>query len=249
MRILFLGYDKTKTRLIEFLESKGHDVSNTSEKITPTDVMGFDWVVSFGYCHIVSKEVIDTTNDRIINLHISYLPYNRGKHPLFWAFHDNTPVGVTIHKIDEGLDTGDIYVQKMVDINPFTETFKSGYDKVIHEMENLFMSYCDEILSSSLVPFKQVGNGTYHRAADLPLIKSWDTNISRFFEMNKRSDYEIIDDIERIRARNNVNWMDAVRLAFEIAPDRARTIFKDIKECDARINELLNELADNDEKN
>ena len=67
--------------------------------------------------------------------------------------------------------------------------------------------------------------------------------------MNNRTDSEIIDQIEKIRARNNVNWMDAVRLAFEIAPDRARTIFKDIKECDARINELLNELAGNDEKN
>ena len=64
--------------------------------------------------------------------------------------------------------------------------------------------------------------------------------------MNQRTDSEIISDIEQIRARNNVNWMDSVRLAFELNADRARTIFKDIKECDARINELLSELANNE---
>jgi methionyl-tRNA formyltransferase len=249
MKILFLGYDKSSTSLIEFLESIGHEVIQTSEKITSEDVVGFDWLISFGYRHIISKEVIVSINHRVINLHISYLPYNRGSHPLFWALHDKTPVGVTIHKVDEGLDTGDIYVQRLVDINPFIETFKSGYDKLMNEIEEMFMENCDGILSSNLIAFKQVGKGTYHKSSDLPLIKSWDTNISRFFEMNKRTDSEIIDEIEKIRSRNNVNWMDAVRLAFELDANRARSIFKDIKECDARINELLNELADNDEKN
>lgn len=249
MRILFLGYDDTVTSLIRFLRSKGHDVSHTQEKINTDYVCDFHWLISFGYRHIISKDVIDAMGGKIINLHISYLPYNRGSHPLFWAFHDNTPVGVTIHKVDEGLDTGDIYAQRLVEINPSVETFKSGYEKLINEIEHLFMETCDDILLSKLTPHKQIGKGTCHKSSDLPLIKSWDTNISRFFEMSKRTDSEIIDEIEKIRARNNVNWMDAVRLAFELAPDRARTIFKDIKECDARINELLNELADNDEKN
>jgi sialic acid synthase SpsE len=61
-------------------------------------------------------------------------------------------------------------------------------------------------------------------------------------EVNK--DEQIINQIEKIRARNNVNWMDAVRLAFELDENRARKIFKDIKECDFLINELLEELAD-----
>lgn len=249
MRILFLGYDESNTSLITFLKSKGYEVSHTSNKITPNDVVGFDWLISFGYRYMISEEVINATNDKIINLHISYLPYNRGSHPLFWALHDKTPIGVTIHKVDKGLDTGEIYVQKIVEINPSVETFKTAYEKMIQAIEHLFIENCENILLSKVVPQKQVGKGTYHRKSDLPLIKSWDTNISRFFEMNKRTDSEIIDEIEKIRARNNVNWMDAVRLAFELSPERARTIFKDIKECDARINELLNELADNDEKN
>jgi len=62
----------------------------------------------------------------------------------------------------------------------------------------------------------------------------------------KRTDEEIIDEIQEIRAKNNVNWMDAVRLCFKLAPERARVIFKDIKECDVRITELTEELAGND---
>ena len=108
------------------------------------------------------------------------------------------------------------------------------------------MSNINRILDRTIQPKKQIGRGTYNKSSDLPNIKSWDTNIKRYFEMNKRTDDEIINEIEQIRARNNVNWMDAVRLAFELDADRARTIFKDIKECDARINELLNELADNE---
>lgn len=65
---------------------------------------------------------------------------------------------------------------------------------------------------------------------------------------SERTDNDIINDIEKIRARNNVNWMDAVRLCFELAPEKARKIFKDIKDCDAKINELTEELANNEKK-
>ena len=63
-----------------------------------------------------------------------------------------------------------------------------------------------------------------------------------------RTDLEIIDEIEKIRAKNNTHWMDAVRLCFELAPERARELFRAIKDCDAKINELTKELADNEKK-
>jgi len=246
MKILFLGYNKSQTKLIGFLEEIGHEVIHTSDKISVEYVSQFDFVVSFGYRHIIKKDIIDICRGSLINLHISLLPYNRGSHPNFWAFHDGTPSGVTIHLIDEGLDTGDILLQKECQFDTTTETFSSTYSQLINEIEELFMSNINRILDKTIQPKKQIGSGTYHKSSDLPNIKSWDTNIKRYFEMNKRTDDEIINEIEQIRARNNVNWMDAVRLAFELDADRARTIFKDIKECDARINELLNELADNE---
>jgi hypothetical protein len=62
------------------------------------------------------------------------------------------------------------------------------------------------------------------------------------------TDQEIIDDIEKIRATNNVNWMDVVRMCFELAPQRARSLFSDIKECDRRIQQLSDKLANNGPK-
>jgi len=64
--------------------------------------------------------------------------------------------------------------------------------------------------------------------------------------MKKKTDQEIIDEIQQIRQANNTHWMDVVRLAFKLAPEEARQIFKDIKQCDKNINALLDELAQND---
>lgn len=61
----------------------------------------------------------------------------------------------------------------------------------------------------------------------------------------KKTDLQIIDEIEQIRATNNVNWMDVVRMCFELAPDRARALFSEIKECDRKIQQLSDDLANN----
>lgn len=56
-------------------------------------------------------------------------------------------------------------------------------------------------------------------------------------------DAELIDQIERIRARNNTHWMNLVRLAFELAPDRARHIMQEIERLDGEVRRLTQELA------
>ena len=64
--------------------------------------------------------------------------------------------------------------------------------------------------------------------------------------MNKKNKYlKIIDQIEKVRKKNNVNWMDILRLAFKHAPEEARTLMGRVNEYDGRISELLTELANN----
>jgi len=62
----------------------------------------------------------------------------------------------------------------------------------------------------------------------------------------RRTDDKIIDDIQNIRKQNNTHWMDVVRLAFRESPKEARNIFKKIKFCDYKVNELLKELSENE---
>jgi hypothetical protein len=61
----------------------------------------------------------------------------------------------------------------------------------------------------------------------------------------KRTDLEIIDEIEKIRTKNNVNWMDILRLAFKHAPSDARKLMAKVNEHDGGIAELLSELTEN----
>ena len=61
----------------------------------------------------------------------------------------------------------------------------------------------------------------------------------------KTQDYlKIIDEIERVRTRNNVNWMDILRVAFRHAPDEARVIMGKINSEDKEIANLLEKLGE-----
>ena len=51
----------------------------------------------------------------------------------------------------------------------------------------------------------------------------------------RRTDLEIIDEVENIRTKNNVNWMDILRLAFKHAPEDARELMGRVNEYDGRI--------------
>tara|TARA_B100002052_G_C15627272_1_gene482418 strand:+ start:156 stop:347 length:192 start_codon:yes stop_codon:yes gene_type:complete len=54
----------------------------------------------------------------------------------------------------------------------------------------------------------------------------------------------IISKIEKIRSKNNVNWMNILRLAFKLDPKSAAKIMKKINYDDKKISNLLNKLSD-----
>ena len=60
------------------------------------------------------------------------------------------------------------------------------------------------------------------------------------------TDLEIIDAIEKVRSKNNINWMNILRLAFKHSPDEARVIVGKINEDDGKISVLLKQLSQND---
>ena len=123
-KLLFLGYNKSKTTLINFLKKEKILVTHLSRQITLKDLKDIDLVISFGYKKILNKALLKKLKRPAINLHISYLPYNRGAHPNFWSFIDNTPKGVSIHEIDSGIDTGKIIFRQKIKINPYKKTFQ-----------------------------------------------------------------------------------------------------------------------------
>ena len=114
-KILFLGYGKQSTKLIDEIKfyKKNFYLKQISKKVNLTLLRKFDSIISFGYRHIINKEIIKKLKIPIVNLHTGYLPYNRGAHPNFWSFVENTTSGISIHKIDGGIDTGKIINHKI----------------------------------------------------------------------------------------------------------------------------------------
>ena len=63
---------------------------------------------------------------------------------------------------------------------------------------------------------------------------------------NKQIEYylKIIDEIEKVRTRNNMNWMDVLRLAFIHTPQEAKKLMKKIDHEDNRISALVKKLSE-----
>lgn len=159
MKILFLGYKENP--VIDFLKTKGEVICVLPRGEIPTN--DFDYLVAYGYERIIPHNVIEKYKGRSVNLHIAYLPYNRGRNPNYWSWKERTPNGVTIHEIADKLDGGDIYFQKRVFFGE-NETLNTSHTKLKQEMEKLFIENWENLFTTK--PHKQEGKGTYHSEAD-----------------------------------------------------------------------------------
>ncbi len=254
-KVLFLGYNKNQTKIINFIKKNRKDISlkQTSSKINLKSAIKFDLIISFGYRHIIPEEVIKRKKN-IINLHIGYLPYNRGAHPNFWSFVENTPAGITIHKVNKDIDKGDIIFQKQIDFNILKNrknlTFALTQKKLINEIENLFIKNVNVILNSKYKSYKQIGKGTIHFNKDLPpVLKSWKQNIykttlsyDKYKKNFIKNKLQIIDKIESARKSNNLNWMNIIRNSLEISPNKTLKILKKINVDDKKISYLFKKI-------
>ena len=103
----------------------------TIERITEKDIeellgMGCELLVSAGYYYRIPVD----KGLRMVNIHPSLLPYGRGAWPMPLAILDGLKTsGVTVHKTEEGFDTGDILLQRSFELSP-QETLESFMDKV-----------------------------------------------------------------------------------------------------------------------
>ena len=188
-KCIFLGYKKEKTNLIQFLKTKNYDVVHINREMTIKEATSAEIIISFGYRILIKKEIIKHLKRPALNLHMSYLPYNRGAHPNFWSFVDNTPKGITIHEIAESTGSGNILFQKKYNLNSKLKkysTFRKSYNFLFSELENLFIKNFDKINLNTYKSIKQKGPSSFHLKSSLPKsLVSWDMNIEEFKNINK----------------------------------------------------------------
>lgn len=185
--ILFLTNNNQYLNLFDWISGfHEHKCLLSSEKLSIDlfDEFKPDLIISYGYRYIIKPDIINLFKNKIINLHISLLPWNRGAHPNIWSFLEDTPKGVTIHFIDEGVDTGDILLRKEILFDENKETLSSSYNKLQFEIQKLFIENWVNIRENKIIPQKQQGKGSIHYIKDWEKISfliskdGWNTKIA-----------------------------------------------------------------------
>jgi phosphoribosylglycinamide formyltransferase-1 len=93
---------------------------------------GVELVVLAGYMHLLTKPFLRRFPERIVNVHPSLLPRFPGAHAIDDALTANVETtGVTVHLVDEGLDTGPVLRQEEVAVEP-----RHTLEERIHAVEH-----------------------------------------------------------------------------------------------------------------
>jgi phosphoribosylglycinamide formyltransferase-1 len=123
--------------------SKEQYEKNILEKLTQYNI---DFIALAGYMRLISTTLLNQYNGNIVNIHPSYLPNFVGKNAIQQALDSKVDTtGVTVHYVDEGMDTGPIILQKKVNIST-DETLESLSQK-IHALEHtIYIEALNQIL-------------------------------------------------------------------------------------------------------
>jgi len=111
-------YDTSDITLKKFAQQYNiaylkHENINSEEFLFQIEKFNCDLFVSMSFNQIFKTKIINLPQFKIINCHAGKLPFYRGRNILNWALiNDEKEFGITVHYVDEGIDTGDIILQK-----------------------------------------------------------------------------------------------------------------------------------------
>ena len=194
MKVLFLTSNPASAPLMAWLKEHTQLIPwESALTLKQLDDLHPDLIISYSYGHILKAELLASRPHKFINLHISLLPYNRGADPHLWSFLENTPKGVSIHRIDAGIDTGPVLAQKEVTFDERNETLSHSYQTLQEQIQLLFRHHWDSLCEGSLRAVPQTGEGTFHYVREFAAIKDrllgkegWDVPVLVFQDRYRR---------------------------------------------------------------
>ena len=128
---------------------------NTKEFVKKSSSYDCDLFVSMSFNQIFRPEIINLPKLGVINCHAGKLPFYRGRNILNWALiNDEKEFGITVHYVDEGIDTGDIIKQNTFSIND-NDDYNSLLEIAYVECSNILVSAIKEIQSGNSKRIKQ----------------------------------------------------------------------------------------------
>lgn len=127
----------------------------------------FDIGILAWWPKIVSTNITGLAKQGFINTHPSLLPYNRGKHYNFWALVEQTPFGVSLHYVEQGIDNGDLIAQSAISYD-WEDTGGTLYSKAQQSMVELFIKIYPNLRVNNVKRVPQnLADGSIHYAREL----------------------------------------------------------------------------------
>jgi methionyl-tRNA formyltransferase len=119
-----------------------------------------DLIVVIAYGQILPRAILDLPKYGCLNVHTSLLPKYRGAAPIQWAvLEDEKETGVTIMKMDEGLDTGDIVAVEKTPIVP-EDNASTLHDRLGQIGAELLVRTIPDYIAGKIKPQKQPAEGS-----------------------------------------------------------------------------------------
>lgn len=160
------------------------------EQYSSVERLNPDLIVSAGFRYIIPEDILEIPEIGAVNLHPSYLPYNRGANPNVWSIIEDTPAGVSIHYMTPTVDSGPIIARKEVPIYP-DDDGQSLYRRLEQEQVDLFKENWKIIKKGQTSTVAQNDeSGTYHYKQDF----------SDLFEIDLEEQVRAGDFIDKLRA-------------------------------------------------
>lgn len=129
-----------------------------------------DLVAVAAYGQLLPQDLLDLPRHGCLNVHTSLLPRYRGAAPIQWAIlNDDPETGVTIMKLDAGLDTGAIVSQRSTPISP-EDTAETLHDRLASLGAKLLVESIPPYVAGQLPPRPQPSEGVVYA----PKIKKTD---------------------------------------------------------------------------
>lgn len=129
---------------------------NTMEVLAP------DLVVCAYYPRIFPRRLLQLPRLGCINVHPGLLPHYRGTFPTPWCIlNGEQTIGVTVHLMDEGIDTGDILVQRTFPILP-DETGHELYKRSMALSARVLIESFDALVAGKISARRQEPGGSYY---------------------------------------------------------------------------------------
>jgi phosphoribosylglycinamide formyltransferase 1 len=164
--VVGVGSDKPQARALERAESEGIETETFPEQEYQdrarrdraigdwVEARGADLLVLAGYMQLLSPELVGRFRNRIVNVHPALLPSFPGLDAIGQALEHGVAVtGVTVHFVDEGVDSGPIILQRPVPVP--ADRDRAALEEEIHRTEHELLPEAIRLIAAGRVGFDE----------------------------------------------------------------------------------------------